>query len=975
MDDAGKKRWLIKDKDGRVRGPFYTDDILARIQRGEITGEEKISLFPNTDWIPISNDPQFYDQLLDSLDEERSRVDSEVQAKVDFGDSLVDDLPSDFVETKPRIELPPEPTKAGKTVQPTRGRAEKISSTKTTPDAPPVIEPKVAAKEEKKVNDKKEKRSSRDKSKKTENKELPVIELKKIKDVIQRAKAKRYPLPIAVSVLVVLLLAFFLWPSANTSSERIHLLAPRPQRPALAAADVKMREQKALAQYIADNFSSYIKAQSELVQILEGDPKNAGVIALTCLTYFELWPYAHQDSADLLTISNVAQMASRIDPAGIEAGTCRVVDLLVRGRVVEAKGVAEMVLDTFGRSGTPPIAFYYFKALLFEEAKDYSAAISYAQSAQQLWSQWLRVHMLEASLLAKLNRFNEAANKYRSILKANSNHKVAQIELGIIEYTQLQNYQKGRDLLEMALSSKERAPSETMARAYLTLAEIMLRHKNQKEALAYAQKAYALNPSNVRIKEIILSLGGEKKLQETQVKDTQLLYEGDLLVKEGDCNAAQAHYKAAYDMNNKNAVAAMKAAECLWAVSLSSDAIKWLDLAIRADPKLTDAYVLLADYYSQKFNFQAASQILAKGATQTPNSYKVFRGFALVELRRNNFEASAKYASRAVAVYEADVESHVILARARLGMNEQAKAFESAGKAIEIDMNNRQAQVTYAQALAATQGIQTGIDYLNRLVNTYPTLTEYRLALGQMYAQDQSYNMAEQLFQQVIKIEDKPKLAYLELGKVYHAQNRREEARDAYFKAAALDPSDAQPLFLAGRLYLEARQASEAREQFRRVMRVNADYPLVNYYMGNAALQMGSTSEALEQAKIEKAKNPNLADPYLLSAEAYTEMKQYSACAGEYQQAVRLRQMNSDIYVKMARCYRLSGNIDAAMSMVNEASRQESGNPEVWKEQGAIFEMKQEAVKAIEAYNQYLVLAPNAPDREQIQTRINTLSR
>jgi regulator of sirC expression with transglutaminase-like and TPR domain len=77
----------------------------------------------------------------------------------------------------------------------------------------------------------------------------------------------------------------------------------------------------------------------------------------------------------------------------------------------------------------------------------------------------------------------------------------------------------------------------------------------------------------------------------------------------------------------------------------------------------------------------------------------------------------------------------------------------------------------------------------------------------------------------------------------------------------------------------------------------------------------------------------------------------------------------------MARCYRLSGNLDAAVSMINQAGTQESGNPEVWKEQGAIYEMKQENIKAIEAYSQYLVLVPNAVDREQIQMRINALSR
>lgn len=964
MNDQGKKRWLIRDKEGRVKGPYFTDDILARIQRGEITGEEYISLYPNTDWIPISNDSDFYDQLLASLDEESLNIKDEVKAKISAIVGSDDDPLDDFIETKSKAENTPtpRPIERPEAAQPIKNRAEKISEKKPIENIEIETEKTKTAQHKTKAKEKKKSPQ-------------PDIELKQLKDVVKKAKAKKYPLPIAI-ILLALFLAYLLMPSSNPySGDRIQLLYPQPQQPALSEEQVRVRVQKAVSEFLPDNYSNYLRAQSELVQILEGDPKNVGAIALTCLTYLELWPFAMQDSRDLLTVSQVAQMASRVDPAGVEAGTCRVVDLLVRGQMIEAKGVTEMVLDTYGRSGSPPIAFYYFKALLNEDAKDYSAAINYAQSAEQLWPQWLRVHSLEASLFAKLGKYNEAANKYRSVLKSNPNHIVSQIELGIIEYKHLQNYQEGQKLLRLAMSHSEKAPANILAKGYLSLAEIALSHKNESEALNFAQKSYSLNPSNVRTKEIILKIGGEKKLRETKINDLQFMYEGDQLVREGDCNSAQAHYKAAYELNKNNGVAAMKAAECLWAISLSSEAIMWLDNAIRADPKLIDAYVLLADYYSQRFNFMAAARILSKASSQNPKSYKVFRGFALVEWRRNNYAGAANYALKAVEIYEADVESHVILSRARVGLGEFAKGFESAGKAIEIDMNNRQAQIAYAEALAATKGNVVGTDYLERLVNTYPTISDYRLALAQLYVKDQNYGRAQQLYTQVIKFEEKPKVALIELGKVFHTQKMFEEAKEAYFKAAALDPSDVQPLFLAGTLFLEFKRSSEAREQFQRVLRVNPDYPLVNYYMGSAALQMGSTSEALEQAKIEKAKNPNLADPYLLAAEAYTEMKQYSACAGEYQLAVKLRPVNADLYVKMARCYRLSGNFDAAVSMINQASRQESGNPEVWKEQGAIFEMRQEAIKAIEAYNQYLVLAPNAPDKEQIVMKIQSLSR
>ena len=70
----------------------------------------------------------------------------------------------------------------------------------------------------------------------------------------------------------------------------------------------------------------------------------------------------------------------------------------------------------------------------------------------------------------------------------------------------------------------------------------------------------------------------------------------------------------------------------------------------------------------------------------------------------------------------------------------------------------------------------------------------------------------------------------------------------------------------------------------------------------------------------------------------------------------------------------LSGNLDAAESMINTASQQESGNPEVYKEKALISETKGDKIRAIEGYNQYLLLAPNAADRAQVEGRIRNLS-
>jgi tetratricopeptide (TPR) repeat protein len=138
---------------------------------------------------------------------------------------------------------------------------------------------------------------------------------------------------------------------------------------------------------------------------------------------------------------------------------------------------------------------------------------------------------------------------------------------------------------------------------------------------------------------------------------------------------------------------------------------------------------------------------------------------------------------------------------------------------------------------------------------------------------------------------------------------------------------------------------------------------------------MGDPRGALNFTDMEKRANPNLADAYLLAAEAQMLLQQYTLCAQEYGRAIKLQPQQAIIYVKLAQCDRKAGQLDAASAMLNVAATKESGLADIYKEQGAIYQMKGEVNHAIEAYNQYFVLNPDAPDRQQIEDQISALQR
>lgn len=88
---------------------------------------------------------------------------------------------------------------------------------------------------------------------------------------------------------------------------------------------------------------------------------------------------------------------------------------------------------------------------------------------------------------------------------------------------------------------------------------------------------------------------------------------------------------------------------------------------------------------------------------------------------------------------------------------------------------------------------------------------------------------------------------------------------------------------------------------------------------------------------------------------------------------MKLRPQGADIYVKSAQCYRQAGSLDVAEDMLALASARESGYAEIYREQGAVYEVKGDARSAAQAYSKYLGLSPNAPDRAQIEQKLMQL--
>jgi len=980
-----KNQWVIRLDSEQVKGPYSTDAVNKMIIAGVFSGGEEISAYPDGEWGALTKQPEFYDALLESL-ENPVEVDIKKAQKM---------------EAETVVRAPP---KVKKNVN------EETAVSYELPDAiKKIIEEEKEELRRQEENNKKQilspivpgtslaltkanaaiiKNPKPNLAQISENNlTIHMSDLKRLKE-----KEKKKFLPFA-GLLVVLAIGFYflLMPSTPEIGRGWVLVSPPQKSQELMPVDeARMVKKRTARAFQMGQVDALLVAHKSLARVVADYPKDLEAMGMLCMAYHELWPYTRQTPQDLRSMLTVMQMARSTNPISRYSDSCQVVFLLAKGQSAEAKSLLINTIDSRMEDNFSLGPFLnLIKGQFFESEQNTLNALAYYEQSTKLWPQWITSMFGAARMQLKLGKYNEARASFLEIKKLDPESKIALYGLGLAEAIGFKNSEKAFQYFTSGYVSSQTIPKDFNIEALLNFAKILVERNENKKALEVAQKGYQINPSHRGLKELVLLLGGDDKVDNAQ---NEIILQGDQFARSGDHLAAQAQYKAAFEVDPKNAAAAFKAAKSLWIINQTKDAIIWLQKAIKADPKFISAYTLKADYEAQKYNFLDSAKTLLEASRRAPQNYEVLKGQALLEFRKNNMPSAIQYGERAIKVYDSDVELLSLLAEANINFyqnapgtkttdmdrKEQAKKDSQryAGRAIDLEPSLPEAQITYAHLLAAVDGPLRGEKHLKDKIKEFPYTPEYRIALAEYYRTYEKFADAADVYMQVYTDNTKNKKAALGLAECYRIMSNPEMAQKFYNVASILDPSDVEPLFSNAKLLLELASGREAKAKLQQaiaklnlVKTINPNYPRVSYFLAKSYMELGDFKLALDLIREEKMKNPNIADPYLLAAELYFRKEQFKECAGEYALAIKLRPSSAELYVKASTCYRLSNALEIAEDMLAMARQRESGFPEIYREEGFILEKKGQTQEVRQQFEKYLDLAPNAPDRLMIELK------
>jgi tetratricopeptide (TPR) repeat protein len=137
----------------------------------------------------------------------------------------------------------------------------------------------------------------------------------------------------------------------------------------------------------------------------------------------------------------------------------------------------------------------------------------------------------------------------------------------------------------------------------------------------------------------------------------------------------------------------------------------------------------------------------------------------------------------------------------------------------------------------------------------------------------------------------------------------------------------------------------------------------------------GRLKEAIEIYTEVIAKNPRSAEAYNWRGMAEEDLGQLDQALADYNKAIAIAPDYADAYNNRGEVYRKKNMIPQATGDFRKATQLDRSFAEAYYNIGLMYELQKRAAPAVQEYENYLKFKPDAPDKQQVQDKIEALKK
>ncbi len=377
-------------------------------------------------------------------------------------------------------------------------------------------------------------------------------------------------------------------------------------------------------------------------------------------------------------------------------------------------------------------------------------------------------------------------------------------------------------------------------------------------------------------------------------------------------------------------------------------------------PKNERAKVLLARAYQDNGDYDSAVREYSDVLRKSPDQKESWFGVGEV-MEKTNRLSQAQFSYQKALAYGYDPATvNLALGRVQAKQKQFAEAIVLLERSFQANPRNNEPLVEEGSIYSQ----QSRWDDSQKVLQKAQIISDKNkdrisYLLGVSYSRQKKFPQAEKALTDSLKLNKNNRQAQFELAKVYDQQDKNEAAYEQYQKLSnGNDAIAGESLGATGEILLKQKKYQKANEVLTKATKVKPEDPSLWNALGESAMGMGNTQEAIENYNRAIAFNTNDYRAYSNKGNAHRQRKEWSNAQKAYEKALMIKPNSVSDWEGLSEAAEKSGEYQTQIQALERIEALQPQNPSPSLRLGNAYRSKDNFLPAKKAYLRVLANDP-----------------
>ena len=504
------------------------------------------------------------------------------------------------------------------------------------------------------------------------------------------------------------------------------------------------------------------------------------------------------------------------------------------------------------------------------------------------------------------------------------------------------NYYSAQNNLTAAIQEMDQAIKldPNRSESYLALALLQLRANSTDQAEVNFKKAVEVDPKAMNAQ---LALGG--------------FYQSHNHLPQ-----AEQQFRHAIEVDPKDPTPRAAMVRLLLMEGKRDDAEAFLKQTKKDIPDKSEGYTMLGDFYFATNDLDKALDEYKSLYSDHAKDIKVKKNYIQILILKDRLDEANKLNNEILKATPHDVDALVYKGQVQIRQNNSGGAVDTLQSAVKNDPDNAAAHFQLGMAYAQQHDDRHAESEWRESVRLKPDYTEAQRLIATLEISRGEVDAVAQTANQIIQAQPYAPDGYLIRSLAELAHQRYADAQKDAQESMQRAPQAAAPYFQMGNIHLAQKHFSDAEKFYQQALEKDPSSSDALGGLMNTYVAQKDYDKAVSAANTQIAKSPNNSNFYdLLGTALFQGKKDSTGAEAALRKAVDLNKNNIDAIEKLGKVYAQQGNIDQALAVYIQATKDNPREVRFDILAGELYETKQNWDQAKTMYQQALSVAPDNP--------------